>query len=60
MIDHSDIDFFANMVVNAVKHVRTPSGKYPIKNCNILKAHGLSSSESTFIEGNPFFLLFFS
>mmetsp|Transcript_27851 Transcript_27851/g.64244 ORF Transcript_27851/g.64244 Transcript_27851/m.64244 type:complete len:551 (+) Transcript_27851:17-1669(+) len=54
-IVNTDTDFFANMVVDAVMHVKMVNDKgdtrYPIKNCNILKAHGLSLHESQYIPG---------
>jgi chaperonin GroEL (HSP60 family) len=50
-----DDDFFANIVVDAMLAVKNvnPRGevKYPVKAVNILKAHGKSSKESTFIPG---------
>jgi len=51
----ADMEFFSNMVVNAVQKVKTYNSKgdekYPIKSINILKAHGKSAKESQFIDG---------
>ena len=50
-----DSDFFGNMVVDAMKAVRTVNNKqevkYPVKAVNILKAHGKSSLESVLVPG---------
>jgi T-complex protein 1 subunit alpha len=43
--------FFSELAVKAITHVQTPSLKYPVKNVNIVKAHGLSSLESEFFPG---------
>ncbi|KAF8327946.1 T-complex protein 1 [Cantharellus anzutake] len=51
----SDDDLFAPMAVDAMMAVKTinPRGdiKYPVKAVNVLKAHGKSARESTFING---------
>eukprot|EP01130_Rhizamoeba_saxonica_P001917 TRINITY_DN11737_c0_g1_i1.p1 TRINITY_DN11737_c0_g1~~TRINITY_DN11737_c0_g1_i1.p1 ORF type:complete len:556 (-),score=154.19 TRINITY_DN11737_c0_g1_i1:39-1706(-) len=50
-----DMDFFANLVVDAITRVGAPNSKgkmrYPIKAVNVLMAPGDSSSHSRFIEG---------
>jgi len=51
----SESDFFAKMAVDAVSAVKTINNKgkvkYPIKNINILKAHGKSLKESELVSG---------
>lgn len=51
----SDDEFFANLAVDAMLAVKTPTptggAKYPVKAVNILKAHGKSTRESVFIRG---------
>ena len=42
-------DMFANLVVQAVKSVKTVEGKYHIANVNVIKSHGKSSVESQLI-----------
>jgi len=46
----SESDFFADMVVKAMKAVKMQNAagqtKYPVKNVHILKTHGKSSRES--------------
>lgn len=49
-----DPNFFANLVVKSIRSIQQKSmfgPKYNIKNINILKAHGQSSTESQFIQG---------
>lgn len=52
----SDSEFFSNMVVDAMRSVRsqnprTGEVKYPVKAVNVLKAHGKSALESTLVKG---------
>ena len=51
----SESDFFADMVVKAMKAVRMQNAagqtKYPVKNVHILKTHGKSSRESQLVNG---------
>lgn len=50
-----DMNFFAEMVVNAMLAVKRTNSKgkakYPVKSVNILKCHGGSAKESRFIDG---------
>ena len=51
---NADPAFFANLVVSSIKAIESKSifgSKYNIKNINILKAHGQSSTESQLIHG---------
>ena len=51
---NADYTFFAELVVNAIKAIENKTifgSKYNIKNINILKAHGQSSTESQLING---------
>jgi len=51
----SESDFFANMVVTAIKRVETKNekgeSKYPVKSVHVLKCHGKSSKESILVDG---------
>lgn len=51
----ADMDFFSNMVVDAITSVRSVNArgevKYPVKAVNVLKAHGKSALESQLIKG---------
>lgn len=51
----SESDFFAEMVVSAMEGVKTVNKqgetKYPVKAVNLLKCHGLSTKQSTMING---------
>jgi T-complex protein 1 subunit alpha len=50
-----DMDFFSNMVVDAITSVKSVNArgetKYPVKAVNVLKAHGKSALESQLIKG---------
>jgi len=51
----SEMDFFSEMVVNAMTAVKRVNSKgdvkYPVKSVNVLKAHGGRAKESRFING---------
>ena len=40
-------DFYASLALEAMLHVKTSGGKYPVKSVHIMKAHGLSMMESS-------------
>ncbi len=42
---------FSSMAVKAMQHVKTQSGKHPVRNVHIIKAHGQSTLESEFFPG---------
>lgn len=44
-------EFFSKLAVSAISSIKTLSGKYSIKNINIIKAHGLSFLESAHFNG---------
>lgn len=44
-------ELFSKLAVEAMLHVKNNSGKHPVKNVNIVKAHGLSMLESHFFPG---------
>jgi T-complex protein 1 subunit alpha len=52
---HGDSEFFGKLAVDAVSAVKTESKKgrpkYPIKNINVLKAHGKSARDSELVNG---------
>merc|ERR1712166_1091498 len=52
---NAESDFFANIVVNAMTNVKTINhegkAKYPVKAVHILKTHGMSSKDSTLVDG---------
>jgi T-complex protein 1 subunit alpha len=51
----SESEFFSEMVVSAMQHVKTINhageAKYPVKAVHILKTHGQSTRESTLVNG---------
>ena len=51
----ADADFYARIVVDAVKAVKTSNSqgqvRYPVKAINILKAHGKSTRDSSLLDG---------
>ena len=52
---NAESDFFAKLVVDAMLKIETKNHagekKYPIKAIHILKTHGLSSKDSTLVDG---------
>ena len=52
---NAESDFFANLVVNAMQNVGTVRGdgtkSYPVRAVHILKTHGMSSRDSTLVDG---------
>ena len=44
-------DFYASLALEAMLHVKTSGGKYPVKSVHIMKAHGLSMMESFLFKG---------
>ena len=51
---NADPAFFANLVTSSIKLIESKTifgSKYNVKNINILKAHGQSSTESQLIDG---------
>jgi len=52
---NAESDFFAELVVNAMQNVKTVNhsgeAKYPVKAVHILKTHGMSSKDSTMVDG---------
>jgi T-complex protein 1 subunit alpha len=52
---NAESDFFAELVVNAMQNVKTVNhngeAKYPVKAVHILKNHGMSSKDSTLVDG---------
>lgn len=50
-VGSQESDQFSEMVVSAMKAVRTPAGKYPVSQVNILKVHGQSTKDSYAVNG---------
>jgi T-complex protein 1 subunit alpha len=52
---NAESDFFAELAVKAMENVRTVNyegkAKYPVKAVHILKTHGMSSKDSTLVDG---------
>ena len=52
---NAESNFFAEMVVSAMENVKTINhlgqAKYPVKAVHILKTHGMSSKDSTLVDG---------
>jgi len=52
---NADSNFFAELVVNAIQNLKTVNhsgkAKYPVKAVHILKTYGMSSKDSTMVDG---------
>jgi T-complex protein 1 subunit alpha len=52
---NADSDFFADLAVRAMQNVKSVNyagqTKYPVKAVHILKTHGMSSRDSTLVDG---------
>ena len=46
-----DSELYSRLAMEAMLHVKGATGRYPVKNVNILKAHGLSMHESNIFPG---------
>ena len=44
-------EFFAKMVVEAMKNIKSPENKFHVKNVHIVKVHGKSINESQLVNG---------